>query len=325
MSNEPSRLIVRYLSNEATPEEQEELLDWVSASADNQRIFHEYALAWNQEEMCMPLLNKVRPLQSLNSRIDALEHDKAKRTGPLWVKIAAAITLLVVSSALAWRLFRPSEAVQYAEVTTGTGQRTTIRLADGTTVRLNAHSTLRYPAAFKGDTREVFLYGEAFFEVTHNPQMPFVVHTDAVATEVLGTSFNVDADSAQVAVTVATGKVKVSGQAQQEILLPRDQVRVLRKSGAMKRSQVNLDRALAWTRNTLVFDNTALEDVARKLEHWYGTSISLDNARVSQCRITGTYRNETLTHILEAISFSTGTKFRIGADGKVILSGSGCD
>lgn len=324
MSHEPSHLIVRYLSNEATTEEQEELLDWVSASVDNQKIFHQYAVAWNQEEMRIPSFNKAGALQSLNARIDAIEHKPEPDARPLWLKIAAAFTVLAVSAVVLWSVLRQA-SVQYVETATVAGQRTTIRLSDGTTILLNGQSTLRYPEEIRGNTREVFLRGEAFFEVTPNPGVPFKVHTDAIVTEVLGTSFNVDADSAQVAVTVATGKVKVSDASGQEVLVPGDRVQVMRTSGAMKRSQVNLDAALAWTRNTLVFENTSLDEVARKLGHWYGTRISLENGQVAKCRITGTYRNESLIHILEAITFSTGAQFNILPNGAVILSGNGCE
>lgn len=325
MSSEPSRLIVRYLSNEATPEEQEELLDWVSTSAENQKIFQQYALAWNKEEMRIPTINEERALQSFNSRIDTIEQETEKRMRPMWLKIAAAITVMLVSSAAIWKIFETGSKVEYAEARTMAGQRTTIQLSDGSVIRLNASSTLRYPIDFKGKIREVFLNGEAFFDVRPNERVPFVVQADGVAAEVLGTTFNVNADSAHVAVTVATGKVKVSNETENEVLLPRDQVRVLRRSGEMQRSQVDLDIALAWTQNILVFDNTALGDVALMLTDWYGVRISLGNSDVAKCRITGRYRNEDLAHILEAIRFSTGAEFRANSDGTIILSGRGCN
>ncbi|MGC3944685.1 MAG: FecR domain-containing protein [Chryseolinea sp.] len=325
MSNEPSHLIVRYLSNEATTEEQEELLDWVSASPDHQRLFQQYALAWNREDILTPAINKSRSLQSLNSRIDLIEEEVVIHTPPMWLKVAATVSVLAVCSILVWRLLLPSDDIEYAEANTSPGQRTTIQLSDGSTIHLNASSSLRYPARFTGGTREVYLRGEAFFEITRDPSKPFIVHTDKVATEVLGTSFNIDADSAAVAVTVATGKVKVSDQLQQEVLLPNEHVEVVRRSGHMTRSHVNVNAVLAWMNNTLVFDNIALGEAARKLERWYGVRVMLDNVRLSHCRITGTYRNESLRHVLEAITFTTGAKFQISANGSVTLSGNGCE
>ena len=158
-----------------------------------------------------------------------------------------------------------------------------------------------------------------------DPSKPFIVHTDAVATEVLGTSFNINADSATVAVTVATGKVKVSDHSRQELLLPSEHVEVVRHSGEMNRSHVELDVALAWMNNTIVFDNVALDAATRKLERWYGVKIVMENARLSHCRITGTYRGESLGHVLEAIHFTTGVDFQISSDGSVTLSGKGCE
>ncbi|MEJ1237324.1 FecR domain-containing protein [Chryseolinea sp. T2] len=325
MSNEPSHLIVRYLSNEATPEEQEELLNWVSASADNQRIFQQYAVAWNKDEVRIPVVNKTRALQSLNGHIDLIEEESLKRSRPLWLKIAATVTILAISSFFVWSVVLSPSEIEYAVASTISGQRTTIQLADGSTVHLNASSSLRYPIQLNDDTREVFLEGEAFFEVSRDPSKPFIVHTDAVATEVLGTSFNINADSATVAVTVATGKVRVSDHLKQEILLPNEHLDIVRHSGEMNRSHVELGVALAWMNNTIVFDDVALDDAARKLERWYGVKIVLESSRLSHCRITGTYRGESLRHVLEAIHFTTGAQFQISDNGRVTLSGKGCE
>lgn len=325
MLNEPSHLIVRYLSNEATTEEQEELLNWVSASSENQRLFQQHALAWNKEDILTPAINVNRALQALNSRIDLIEEKSVKRSHPVWLKIAATASILAITSALIWRLLVPSERLEYAEANTSPGQRTTIQLPDGSTVHLNASSTLRYPIKFTSGTREVFLHGEAFFQVTRNPSKPFIIHTNDVNTEVLGTSFNINADSAAVAVTVVTGKVKVSDRTKQETLLPNEHVEVALHSGEMTRSHVELDVAMAWMNNTLVFDDLPLDEAARKLERWYGTRVVLENARLTHCRITGTYKNESLNHVLEAITFSTGSKVQMSGDGSVMLTGKGCD
>lgn len=322
---EPISLIVRYLSNEATSEEQGRLLEWVSADAENQRVFHEYARTWNKEEISSDWINRHKALQRLNATIDAW--DQEKDNGPTsfpWIRVAAAFAFFILTGLGVFYYSFHSPASDYLAYTTDAGQRATVYLPDGSKVRLNSASTLKYPAKFEGNTREVFLEGEGFFEVSRDETKPFIVHTGDLYTQVLGTSFNIDAAGASVEVAVATGKVKVSDGDRMEFLLPSDKIRYEINSHHISRSRIDLTREMAWVNNTIIFEDTDLFTASRTLSEWFNVSIIIKNPLVKNCTITGTYTNESLHHILEAIEFSAGVQTVVN-DSQILIDGEGCD
>jgi transmembrane sensor len=330
MSNSiPEQLIIRFLSNEASTDEQDELFDWTNRDPKNQKVFQEYYSLWNKKGDAMPAFPVQRGLQKLNSRIDAFELETKKTLRPrlLWQKLAAAILLLTAVGlglgSLATSFHKPQVEIVYHTIT-GKGDRSTVViLPDHSEVRLNAKSTLRYPEKFSGNHREVFLTGEGFFNITKDAAHAFIIHTTGMDTEVVGTSFNIKEDGSNSIVTVATGKVKVSGAGQTQVLMPLQKVVYNRRSQLMKMTATNNDEELSWMQNTIIFNDTDLLTASRTLQKWYDVKIHFDNNLIEKCRITGKFRNESLQHILEAISFSTGIKFKIN-DKTVQLSGDGC-
>ncbi|MGK6350153.1 FecR family protein [Parapedobacter sp. DT-150] len=152
-----------------------------------------------------------------------------------------------------------------------------IVLPDGTKVWLNADSRLEYPVMFSGDTRNVQLEGEAYFEVAENKEKPFIVHTAGERVQVLGTHFNINAYRDEQISTVALleGKVKVT--------LPNNTARVLRpgeqssvSNGTIEVQPVNVDEAVAWKNGEFMFNNENLSSVMRKLARWYNLEIELE-------------------------------------------------
>jgi transmembrane sensor len=323
----PLHLITRYLSNEATDEEQEQLLAWVSKDPDHQKIFQEYSERWEQKKHMHLTFDLAKGLRTLNSRIDTLERE-APKPWFTWSRLAAAVVLALVAGGaivLSVALVKPGqEAVTYLEHSTLAGERMTIDLVDGSKVQLNAGASIRFPKKFEASQRQVYLTGEAFFRVAKDPSKPFIIHAGGITTTVLGTSFNVNARPGSISVAVATGKVSVSDGTHTEILLPEDKVVYNRDTRVMKRQVADLRQELAWTTNTLVFDDTDLLTVAGMLEQWYGVKVAFENESLKRCLMTGTFRNESLNHILEAIAFSTGIHYE-QHNKAVKLTGKGCE
>ena len=143
-----------------------------------------------------------------------------------------------------------------------------LTLSDGTRIWLNAESSLKYPDTFEGKAqREVYLEGEAYFEVSKNPQHPFLVKTTAIETQVLGTSFNIKAYSKKdVQVTLLEGSIKVSDKHHNNILLKPGE----HTNEKLHKSQVeNVSQYRAWTTGSFYFDNTELIEIMRELGRWY--------------------------------------------------------
>jgi len=323
----PEGLIVRYLSNEASSEEQLQLFEWISQDALHQKLFNEYCDLWGKSYKHPVKFDFTKGLQRLNNRLDQEETKLSTEPVSIWLKIAASLLILFVAGLSIYFLGKYMEstsAVNYTEQSNPDGQKSTILLTDGSVVQLNSNSTLRFPEVFKGMKREVYLQGEAFFEVQKDSLRPFIIYTGTVHTQVLGTSFNIKATTASVEISVATGKVKVMEGTVTELLLPQEKITYQVQDKKWKREKTNLERELAWKNNTLIIENKNLQEAATLLEEWYGATISFENEAIKNCRITGKYKNESLENVLKAISYSTEIKFTLN-NKEVTLLGKGCE
>ncbi|SHI53788.1 FecR family protein [Tangfeifania diversioriginum] len=174
------------------------------------------------------------------------------------------------------------------------GNSSDIILADGTRVWLNAGSRLIYPSRFVDKTREVFLSGEAFFEVTNNKEQPFVVKTVDVNIEVLGTSFNVLAypEDYSVQTVLAEGKVAVKGSGagmfKKPVQLEPGQMAYFnKKSKETSVSKVDVEPYILWTQGLFSFSNTDFNRITKKLERYYDINFQFDNPMKGTIQITG--------------------------------------
>jgi ferric-dicitrate binding protein FerR (iron transport regulator) len=328
----PEHLIIRYLSREATSSEQEALFDWVAADERHQQLFHEWVAAWEQKLPYNKAFHLSPALEKLNRRIDAYdqaltEPSEARTISLTWWKLAASLALFITAG-LGIYFYAFHSASQLREVAYSvsrtTGEQQAVTLADGTVVTLNTNSLLRYPTAFAGATREVYLEGEAFFSVARDEAHPFMIHTGALTTQVLGTSFNVRSLANTITVSVATGKVQVRHGSQAHILLPDDQLVYDIHHHTAREGKADLVQALAWMQRVLVFEDLSLEEAAKKLQAAYGVRVVLENAALRRCVITGRYTNQPLEKVLKAIAYSIGIQYTL-RDNIVTLTGKGCE
>ena len=268
-----THLIIRYLSHETTVEEEEALLEWISKDAAHQKIFNDWVELWNDKPETDRSFDLAKGLRKLNKAVDASE---MKHGHLFWRKIAAAILVLLTTGAILLFVAKPSvnqsDIVTYSQKGTDAGQRLELKLSDGSVVFLNANSALKYPDKFTGERREVFLEGEAFFQVAKDPAHPFIIHTNSVDTRVLGTSFNVNAKADSTIVSVVTGKVQVSRGDLSEIAMPNEKVVYAFSKNRLAKARANLEFELAWRSNTIILTDAKLSEVAEKLHEAYGYS-----------------------------------------------------
>lgn len=328
----PEHLIVRYLSREATPAEQEALFDWVAADVRHQQLFNEWVTAWEQKLPYNEAFHLSPALEKLNRRIDVYdqvltEPAEGRTVSLTWWKVAASLALFIAAGLGVYfytmRNSAQPAAVAYT-VSRTTADQQTVTLPDGSVVTLNANALLRYPTTFAGATREVYLEGEAFFSVAREAAHPFIIHTGALTTQVLGTSFNVRSAADAVTVSVATGKVQVSHGHKAHILLPDDQLVYDVHRRTARRGKADLVAALAWMQRVLVFEDLSLEEAAKKLQEAYGVRVVLENAALRRCVITGRYTNQPLEKVLKAVAYTIGIHYTL-RDNTVTLTGKGCD
>lgn len=207
----------------------------------------------------------------------------------------------------------------YNTLNTPKGGEYRVRLADGTEVWLNAGSSLKFPVAFTDSTRQVFLEGEAYFDVSHTGK-PFIVTSQEMDIRVLGTEFNVTAysDDENILTTLVEGKVRIEGsstspkQIQSVVLNPNQQAVLQTSNNSVSVKQVDTDVYTAWMKGKFSFQNETLENVMKKLARWYNFEYNFTNTESKQYHYTGRIgRHENIEDLLEMLELTTNVKFNI--------------
>jgi transmembrane sensor len=293
-------LIDRYLAGEATPEERRQLEQDAEAMA------------------VVRGLHTTPPSWDTDAAWQRLARNRPRRIAP-WLRIAALLVIaLGVSVVLMSRRNAPAVSIAAAEHTTAVGERRTVTLADGSTVVLAPATSLRVPVTFGDSTRDVYLTGEAFFEVAHDAAKPFIVHTRLAQTEVLGTAFNVRAyqNDTMTEVALQRGKVGVRPVDSDIVLLmnPGQIVRATAIAAAYDTTHTDVSAFTSWATGQLSFNNWTLSAIVERLEAWYGVDIAIADAQLARTRVTAYLPAGTLEEVLTAISETAGASFeRVGS------------
>ena len=207
------------------------------------------------------------------------------------------------------------EELFYHKIVGPRGGEYTVELNDGTRVRLNADSELRFPVKFVGNERKVFLKGEAYFEVERDTSRPFRVdvHGDAII-EVLGTEFNVNAypENAEIFATLVLGKVRVADLQTDStvVLLPNQQAAL---SGAgINVKEVNPEDFISWINGRFYFEKMPLEEILIQLGRWYDLQVFWANEELKSYEFTGAiWRDNTIRQTLDMIEKTTDVCFTV--------------
>lgn len=239
---------------------------------------------------------------------------------------------------------------EISSVVTKNGNRTKVVLPDGSQVWLNAGSNLDYNnSTFNKELREVSLNGEAYFDVTKNPDKPFIIHTKKMDIKVLGTVFNVrsysDEKIAEASLIKGSIEVTLKDRKDQKIVLkpnekisianeepraePKQNKIILAKTNTTLIPQIvvkelkpnptyNIIGEIAWTQNKFYFEDENLEDIVLRMERWFGKKVTIANESLKTVHYTGNFENETLEEVLSYLKLSRTFNFRIGNDNVVI-------
>lgn len=196
-----------------------------------------------------------------------------------------------------------------------------IELEDGTKVWINSASRLRYPVVFSGDTREVYLEGEAYFEVQRDMDRPFIVHSGEQKVTVLGTNFGIScyANEANDYTTLVSGKVKVDFERRKQsfVLEPGMQVAYNKESGVAIERKVDVAEFVAWKNGKYIFKQKRLEDILSTLSKWYDFEVFYRNEDVKEVLFSGELRRfDDFSYLLRLIERTSDVRFVI--DKKVV-------
>lgn len=244
-----------------------------------------------------------------------IAEDNRRKFFGIIVRVAAclAIPLALSTAILGWLHFFPTESGKFASVTVPAGSVVRYELPDNSIVWLNSQSTLKYPVRFSSYARRVELEGEAYFEVEANPDKPFYVNTsDNLAVRVYGTRFNVTAyrEEPLIQTTLESGHVEVivsgNGACSALDLDPGEQATYDKTTGIIAKRAVNIYEHTAWKQGRLVFRKASLPDVFKALERKFGVKIHVQGKVNDTETYRATFRNESLSQILDYLSRTAG-------------------
>lgn len=239
----------------------------------------------------------------LQQRLTPARHKRKVFSIRYAAAVAAALALLL---GFGWMFYPYQHPVRTLMVLTDAGTKS-FQLPDGSTVTLNRHSQLSYPETF-GKERLVKLDGEAYFEVSKNPEKPFRVQTKEVTISVLGTHFNVNAYSADslVETTLLEGSVVVSANTgDKEVILKPNETAIYRKTNGMLAMHTDTDaeNEISWCNGILSFDDASMEEIARQLSHHFNVTIHIEGNQLRNYRLNARFKqDETLEEILDMLA-----------------------
>lgn len=325
-------LLKKYLNSSCTDKEFEELVEWVKTEAvkregktwgfDDWKSF-DPDLKKKDEKKYSALLNKIHHEINLKDSRETKVTSLAKVTS--WLSRAAAILFIPLLGVMFYMLSNNNfQTNNYAnlmvdslEIIAPIGSRTVVQLSDGTEVNLNYGSRIKYPMNFSGDTREVTLVGEGYFDVAHNPDKPFIVKVGKLNVKALGTEFNVHAylNDDTVATTLVNGEVVIektlSGGKTELVgtMAPGQHVAYNLESGKIHSTKGSIEKYIAWKDGKLVFDNAPISEVAKKLSRMFNVDIEVaDN--VKGYTYTVTLVNDPLLLILDLMTEVTDVTYK---------------
>lgn len=232
------------------------------------------------------------------------------------VQNSNGVALQIHDASLVYNQQSAEVAISYNTLSTPRGSQYQLVLPDGSKVWLNAASSIRFPTAFNGTTRQVTLTGEAYFEVAKNTKQPFIVHVNDMTVQVLGTHFNVMAysDESAIKTTLLEGSVKVQQQGQFMMLVPGKQALVTANNIAIQYADV--EQETAWKNGSFSFDKATIQEIMRGISRWYDVEIGFEG-KISTSRFKGGIRrSEQLSQVLKVLALS-GVHFKV--EGKKII------
>jgi len=316
--------IKKYLEGRTTETESLHIHEWLKNPENDVELRQMLGAIWANSEIHLkgnaPDFNRMldQVHHQINNQQIHQHKPKALSTSLYHVfsKVAAIliIPLLLLSVYL---YFNPANSSTkmgsntFREIYTKPGTRTQIDLPDGTRVWLNDGTTFRYPEQFAGSQREVFVDGEAYFEVKSNPENPFVVNNPMMNTIVTGTHFNLNAYSADkyFEATLLEGKIHLENEDKKLVMKPGEQVQFDAHNENLVQKVVDPQNAAAWVDGKLIFKDEKLGTAIKKLARWYNVEIILTDPEINNYLLTGRIQDEKLDQSLKLISLALPVKF----------------
>ncbi len=326
-------LLHKYIENQCSEDELHTLLHWLKSPDSKDEFDLTGQSVWNHlnkkvgypegERMIIldkevsHLLQRIRQEKTVKSRTVSINPLK-------WLSRIAAVILLFFIVGAGYYFIRSGQenVISYKEITVSRGEIKEYTLDDGTSIVLNSGSKLTIPSDYNKDHREIEMTGEAFFDVTPDPEKPFIIKNGETRVKVLGTSFNLKSyeEDNFLELTVSTGKVLIDVP-DMDIRLrvnPLEHLSVEKQAGTLTKLKLDENYYAEWINGTLYFDKTPIGEVIKSINRKYNKTVILSDPDYDNL-ISGTHDNKNLDAIIESICFATGLKPHVKGD-TIILS-----
>lgn len=304
----PWLLLEKHFEKQTNNLENQQINNWLESASENNLIM-EQLRNFYEENGSLPVEFTPNVKSALSKVSAKISEPKKAILSSLWWKIAAMFLLLLTG----WWFVHYHKQINkpvYRSLTSTNTTVSSLKLVDGSQIWLNAGSKIKYPENF-GKTRDVYLKGEAYFEIAHDPQHPFIVHTGKTKTKVLGTKFNIRSFSheKQISIVVTQGKVSFGTGSDKEVFLTHGKKGVYDKQTGQIAQLLNTDsNFMSWKTQQFVFDSQPLENVLKTLSEVYHFTYQFENPAISKRRLTARFNQRPLSEIIETISISAEIK-----------------
>lgn len=304
------KLLSRTLDPSARKEDKEKLHRWSGRNASRQSELEKISSLWEESRQCLPFegidteagWSKIR--QKLGSPIET--RHKAIPIRKYLIRIAAVVLFAAGLSIAMLMIFKPAgKNPSYYLSFESLGQVKSMQLPDGSVVTLNRNSSLWYNHDFNRTSRDIILQGEAYFEVEHNPELPFRVFTGNSVAEVTGTSFSICEDTAFVRVLVLSGSVsfQLADNPKIATIVSKDESGfIFRDNTLEKQQQVNINN-ISWKTGQLVFHKTPVVHALQDIAHHFNKELSVEASLNDS--LTAEFTEQSLDDILEELRLLT--------------------
>lgn len=308
-------LLEKFLRNEATAEETQQLTEWFCQSNTRKDLSDFYTEKWENPPRSMDAILQNDMLENIRKGMRRGRHRSSFSFGKM-MKYAAAIIIPVMLGVGAYVLAEnfSRDYNKQMIVSVDNGQKANLQLPDGTRVWLNSGSSIRYDKSYNRHDRVINLEGEAYFEVAKNKKRPFIVKTNAISVRAVGTTFDVKAytNDDAITTTLIEGKVNVFNDKVISQLLPNQKITFNKSNRTFDKVEVyDAEMAGLWKNNQLAFDSETLEDIAKVLERMYNIQVVFDSEQIKHIRFSGKIKNNSLESILQLISLTSPIHYNV--------------
>lgn len=322
----PWNLIISKLKQEITEEDDRRLMEWLSDS-ENKDVFEELCQVWQKvrERSTRYIPNTNKYWNELTARMK--KQETASRRSPFipyrrYVAAACLVLAIALSSSFFYYIGAVMNRPEAGELTyTTLGGKSKVTLPDGTQVWLHSNTSLCYNTTYRSGDRQVNISGEAYFDVAHNKDKPFIVQTNGMQIMVHGTKFNIETfpESEHTFVSLLEGSVALKTAKESRFLIPGEVATFNKKSQCLEIMKGDVIFASLWAKDQLVFTKKTLGEVCHFLSKWYLVKINLDPNLNKEYLYTFTLRDESLEEILRLMSYVNPIDYRFSLKNELTI------